>query len=78
MSEFKGKGGFSIIDLVCFNKALLAKQLLRLINPNLLVSKVLKSKYLRGDQSWNREPPKATSWVWKSLMGGKQLLDKGM
>ncbi|XP_027166934.1 uncharacterized protein LOC113766966 [Coffea eugenioides] len=47
LSEVKGKGGLGFKDLEAFNEALLAKQLWRIISfPNLLMSKVLRAKYL--------------------------------
>ena len=46
MAAKRSKGGLGFKDLQLFNKALLAKQVWKLITqPNLLVSKVLKEKY---------------------------------
>ena len=62
--DTKEEGGMGFRELEHFNTALLAKELWRLISqPNLLVSRVVKAKYIRGMADWKREPPKAASWV---------------
>ena len=46
LTKDKGRGGMGFRDLQNFNKALLGKQLWRLVTcPNLLLSKVMKAKY---------------------------------
>lgn len=58
MSQVKGKGGIGIRDLEHFNSALLVKQIWHFITaPNLLVSRVVKARYMR-DASWleNKHP----------------------
>ena len=48
LSEVKGRGGIGFGDLEAFNTALLAKQIWRFLTaPNLLVSKVMKAKYMK-------------------------------
>ncbi|XP_027102976.1 uncharacterized protein [Coffea arabica] len=61
--KVKGRGDLGFRDLEKFNEALLAKQMWRILtNPNLLVSKVMKAKYLTKPQNWSKDPPKAASW----------------
>ncbi|XP_027103152.1 uncharacterized mitochondrial protein AtMg00310-like [Coffea arabica] len=61
--EVKGKGGIGFRDLEALNIALLAKQIWRfIIAPNLLVSKVIKSKYMR-DHWMDKKPPNSASWT---------------
>lgn len=46
MATPKGKGGLGFRDLVCFNKALLAKQGWRLLtSPDSITSRIKKAKY---------------------------------
>lgn len=68
MTEKKSTGGMGFRDLQKFNKALLAKQVWRLITqPNLLVSKVLKAKYYPKESIFNCNVPRNASWLWQSL-----------
>lgn len=57
--------------------ALLAKQIWRIVtNPNLLVSKVLKAKYMKEDAWLGQQPPNNASWCWKSMHKGGELLQQ--
>nr|XP_027071698.1 uncharacterized protein LOC113696490 [Coffea arabica] len=79
LTEVKGKGGLGFRDLEAFNVALLAKQIWRVVtNPNLLVSKVLKAKYMKKTDWLVQKPPSTASWCWKSLHKGGELLQQGL
>ena len=79
LSEVKGKGGMGFRDLEAFNLALLAKQIWRVITtPNLLVSRVLKAKYMKEEEWLEKEPHNSASWCWKSIHKGGELLQKGL
>ena len=68
LADVKGRGGLGFRDLEAFNKALLAKQLWRIIcSPNLLMSKVIRGKYLKDHKSLDNHPPNSASWAWKSI-----------
>ncbi|XP_071921851.1 uncharacterized protein [Coffea arabica] len=78
MAMEKKEGGLGFKDLQKFNKALLAKQVWRLITkPNLLVSKVLRAKYFHRDSIFKCKVPKCSSWIWQSLMNVRDLVQKG-
>ena len=63
LSEVKGKGGLGFSDLEAFNISLLAKQIWRVVtNPNLLVSKVLRAKYMKEEDWLGQRPPNTASW----------------
>ncbi|XP_071912212.1 uncharacterized protein [Coffea arabica] len=62
LSGVKGKGGMGFRDLEASNMALLAKQIWRIVtNPNLLVSKVLKAKYMKEEGWLGQQPPNNAS-----------------
>nr|XP_027123998.1 uncharacterized protein LOC113740655 [Coffea arabica] len=78
ISQNKNQGGLGFKDLVNFNRALLGKQIWRLlVNPNLLISKVLKAKYYPTGSFFNCKCPQNASWIWQSLMGAKQFVEEG-
>jgi hypothetical protein len=69
MGSAKDQGGLGFWDLICFNKALLAKQCWRLLQfPNSLAANIIKAKYYpRGatsQQIWGASPrlPGGVSW----------------
>ncbi|XP_071937636.1 uncharacterized protein [Coffea arabica] len=77
--EVKGNGGLGFRDLEHFNSALLAKQLWRiLMQPYLLVSRVLGAKYKITQTGWDGEAPRNASWVWKSIYSSGLVLQKGI
>nr|XP_027089582.1 uncharacterized protein LOC113710661 [Coffea arabica] len=79
ITQVKGNGGLGFRDLEHFNSALLAKQLWRiLMQPNLLVSRVLGAKYKIVQTDWDGAAPKNASWVWKSIYSSGLVLQKGM
>ncbi|XP_071920735.1 uncharacterized protein [Coffea arabica] len=49
-----------------------------LTNPNLLVSQILRGKYFRGASIWRLEAKAGDSWVWRSLLSSKELLQEGI
>ncbi|XP_027182324.1 uncharacterized protein LOC113780749 [Coffea eugenioides] len=62
LSKVKGKGGLGFRDLEAFNEALLAKQLWRIItSPNLLMSKVIRAKYLQVPDALDSNPLQSAS-----------------
>ncbi|XP_071926080.1 uncharacterized protein [Coffea arabica] len=70
--EVKGKGEMGFRDLEASNMALLAKQIWRIVtNPNLLVSKVLKARYMKEIDWLEQQPPNNASWCWKSYVVAK-------
>ena len=68
MTKDKEAGVLGFKDLQMFNKAILAKQVWKLITqPNLLVSKVLNEKYYSKQSLFNCKVPNNASWIWKSI-----------
>ncbi|XP_027150159.1 uncharacterized protein LOC113750373 [Coffea eugenioides] len=78
ITQAKNQGGLGFKDLVNFNRALLGKQIWRmLVNPNLLASKVLKAKYYPTGSIFKSKCPQNASWIWQSLRGATQQVEDG-
>ncbi|CAA7060894.1 unnamed protein product [Microthlaspi erraticum] len=66
-------------DLHCFNKALLAKQVWRLlINPSSLLARLYRGRYHRSSTFLESVGGRNPSYGWKSIQAGKSLLKKGL
>jgi hypothetical protein len=66
-------------DMAIFNQAMLGKQCWRLLtDANSLCAKVLKGRYYPEGDFWTAKCPRSSSYTWRSLMYGKQLLQKGL
>ena len=79
LSEVKGKGGLGFRNLQQFNATMLAKQLWRILTrPNLLVSRIVRGRYFRGSSIWKMNINAGDSWVWKSILSARELLEEGV
>ena len=66
-------------DLRAFNMALLAKQGWRLtINPSSFCARVVKSIYLPAGSFLTAVKGAHASWLWTSLLQGRDVLLKGI
>lgn len=79
MSRAKEEGSLGFRDLGCFNQAMLAKQGWRLlIYGETLTSRVLKARYFRRcsflDATFGNNP----SFIWRSILWGRELLQRGI
>lgn len=62
-------GGMGFRSFSDFNKALLAKQLWRIIQyPDSLLSRVLKGRYFKNDDVMNARLGCNPSYIWRSLL----------
>jgi hypothetical protein len=78
MGVVKNKGGLGFLDLIMSNKALLAKQVWRLLkNPNSLVAKIFIAKYHASCSVLEADIGKKPSLVWRSLMSTKEVIKRG-
>jgi hypothetical protein len=79
LGRSKAQGGLGFRDLVCFNKALLAKQGWRIIqNPEGIVATVLKAKYFPHGTFLEAKEGNRPSLVWRSLLAANNLLKDGL
>lgn len=61
------------------NYALLGKHAWKVIrNPNSIVAKTMLPKYTRNKSFINAGHRSSDSWVWKSLMTGKEIYKQGL
>lgn len=75
----KSLGGLNFRDIEGFNQSLVAKQVWRIFsNPNSLVVKFLKSIYFENTNILEASVGRHSSYLWKSLLWGRDLLIKGM
>ncbi|KAK3205556.1 hypothetical protein Dsin_019602 [Dipteronia sinensis] len=79
MCKPKSEGGLGFHDLEMSNRALLAKQCWRILkNPGSLAVKVLKACYFRNGNFIEAKSNDDASFVWRSLIWGKELLKAGI
>ena len=77
--DSKREGGMGVRNLGAFNKAMLAKQVWRLIKyPNSLVAKVLKNKYFPNETFLEAKASPVASFTWKSILSAQDTLRKGV
>jgi hypothetical protein len=75
----KTKGGLGFLDLVIFNKALLAKQGWRLMqDPDSVAGKILKAKYFPQTSFLEAKLGSKPSYVWMSIFNARGLLVEGL
>lgn len=75
--EFCVNIGLGIRDFNLVNQSLLAKQCWRLLNnPTLLTARILLPKYCSKDNLLKVKPHSKSSWAWKSILHGRDLIAK--
>ena len=78
MRVSKAKGGMGFKDLTIFNKALLAKQVWRIMqNPSSLVTRIMQAKYFSRKKVFEAGLGTRPSLAWRSLLSLKEILIQG-
>lgn len=71
-------GGLGFRDLICFNRALLAKQGWRILNdPFSLLARVYKQKYFPHNQFLESTTGYCPSLIWRSICSVMDLVQQG-
>jgi len=79
MGRSKQQGGMGFRDLESFNKALLAKQCLRLLkNPEFLSARILKAKYFPFGSILDSPLGWRPSYIRRSIWLARDLLSEGL
>lgn len=75
----KREGGLGFRDIEIFNQALLGKQVWHILQaPNCLMARVLKARYFPDSSILTASQKKKSSYSWKSILFGRELVAKGM
>jgi hypothetical protein len=74
----KKQGGMGFRDIHCFNLAMLAKQVWRLIQqPDSLCAQVLRAKYYPSGNILKAGPKHGSSYTWQSIVAGIHVFKRG-
>lgn len=75
MCSAKNKGDLSFKDFASQNSTLLSKKSRRYLqNPNGYWALILRGIYWERERFWEVKPNAEISWVWRSMLHGKNLL----
>jgi hypothetical protein len=73
----KSRGGMGFRDLETFNRALLAKQVWRLLlEPESLCARVLRARYYPDGKLLNAKQKSGSSYTWQSILAGLDCFKK--
>lgn len=79
LCKAKYAGGMGFKDLFLFNKALIAKQVWRILSqPNCLLAKVLKARYYPFTDILSAKVGSYPSFTWRSICSARELIADGM
>lgn len=79
LQKVKDEGGLGFRNLSHLNKALLAKQVWRIMaNPNSLVARILKARYFKHTDIMEATLGSNPSYIWRSLLWSKDIIRKGI
>lgn len=66
-------------DLISFNKAILAKQIWKIIKkPDSLVARTLKAGYFKHSDIMDATLGSNPTYIWRSLLWSRDIIEKGI
>uniref|UniRef100_A0A8I6X8W7 Reverse transcriptase zinc-binding domain-containing protein n=1 Tax=Hordeum vulgare subsp. vulgare TaxID=112509 RepID=A0A8I6X8W7_HORVV len=78
LTKPKSMGGLGFRDMECFNRAMLSRQIWRLIQfRDSLCARVLKARYFPNTHVLDASPKPGISNSWRSLLHGLELIKEG-
>jgi hypothetical protein len=79
LSTPKSLGDMGFRDLLLFNQAMLGRQGWRLLTEtHSLCARVLKGRYFPDTDFWHAPRPRSSSYTWRSILFGRDLLLNGI
>jgi hypothetical protein len=79
LSAPKDLGGLGFRDLELFSKAMLGRRCYRLLtDQSTLCARVLKARYFPNCDFWEATCPGSSSYTWRSILVGRDLLKQGV
>ncbi|KAL5564302.1 hypothetical protein UlMin_027466 [Ulmus minor] len=79
LCKSKSLGGLGLNDLSTFNQAMLGRQVWRLLSkPYSFMARVFKAKYFPFSSIWEASAGDNSSYTWKSIMWGRNLVARGI
>jgi hypothetical protein len=79
LSTLMALGGMGFRDIVLFNQAMLGRQAWRILTElTSLCARVLKGRYFPFSNFWHAQRPRSTSYTWRSILFGRELLLQGV
>jgi len=79
LCDKKDEGGLGFRNMECFNDAMLAKQVWRLVQEgNSLVARVLKARYYLSSDIFSAGLGHNPSYTWRSLHGVRRVTEQGL
>jgi hypothetical protein len=79
LSTPKALGGMGFRDFILFNQDMMGRQAWRVLtDPQSLCARMLKGRYFPHCDIWDAPHPRSSSFTWRSMCHGMQLVKLGV